>query len=191
MFYAQCVGNYECVWRLCYAYPHSGVFITPIVGLCLNRFTSCCALTLGHFSASNRPSPYIFTKVVRVLVRYQRSHAVRITVYLDDGLGSARVFARCKAASLFVMNSLQRSGFLPNDSKSIWQPTFCLVWLGYCIDLAIHTIFIPLVRILSVHSYRLLIQFILSILLVPLVNWPSLSVKLSQLVSSLVISLVL
>ena len=116
---------------------------------------------------------------------------MRITVYLDDGLGSARVFARCEAASLFVMNSLQRSGFLPNDSKSFWQPTFCLVWLGYCIDLAIHTIFIPLVRILSVHSYRLLIQFILSILLVPLVNWPSLSVKLSQWVSSLVILLVL
>ena len=36
--------------------PHSGVFITPVVGLCLNRFTSCCALTLGHFSAYNRPS---------------------------------------------------------------------------------------------------------------------------------------
>ena len=75
---------------------------------------------------------------------------MRITVYLDDGLGSARDFARCEAASLFVKNSLQLSGFLPNDSKSIWQPTSCLVWLGYCIDLAIHTISIPSVRILSV-----------------------------------------
>ena len=95
-------------------------------------------------------APYIFTKVVRVLVRYCRSHAMRITVYLDDGIGSARDFARCEDASLFVKNSLQRSGFLPNDSKSIWQPTSCLVWLGYCIDLAIHTIAIPSVRILSV-----------------------------------------
>ena len=51
-------------------------------------------------------APYIFTKVVRVLVRYWRSHAVRITVYLDDGLGSARDFARCEAASLFVKTSL-------------------------------------------------------------------------------------
>ena len=25
-------------------------------GLCLNRFTTCCALTLGHFSGCNRPS---------------------------------------------------------------------------------------------------------------------------------------
>ena len=68
-------------------------------------------------------TPYIFSKVVRVLVRYWRSHAVRITVYLDDGIGSARDFARCEAASLFVKTSLQLSSFLPNDSKSIWQPT--------------------------------------------------------------------
>ena len=32
-------------------------------------------------------TPYIFTEVVRILFRYWRSHAVRITVYLDDGLG--------------------------------------------------------------------------------------------------------
>ena len=111
----------------------------------VRKFFVFTVLPFGLSSA-----PYIFTKVVRVLVRYWRSHAVRITVYLDDGLGSACDFARCEAASLFVKNSLQRSGFLPNDSKSIWQPTSCLVWLGYCIDLAIHTISIPSVRILSV-----------------------------------------
>ena len=49
-------------WEVCvrmevtYCVPHSGVFITLIVGLCLNRFTTCCALTLGHFSGYNRPS---------------------------------------------------------------------------------------------------------------------------------------
>ena len=49
-------------WELCvgmevtYCVPHLGVFITLIVGLCLNRFTTRCALTLGHFSAYNRPS---------------------------------------------------------------------------------------------------------------------------------------
>lgn len=67
-------------------------------------------------------APFIFIKVVRTLVRYWRSkvvHAVRITVYFDDGPGSAHDFARCEAASLFVKTSLQLSGFLPNDSKSI------------------------------------------------------------------------
>ena len=113
---------------------------------------------------------------------------MRITVYLDDGLGSPRDFGRCEAASLFVKTSLQLSGFLPNDSNSIWQPTSSLVWLGYCIDLAIHTISIPSDRILSV--VQVIDQFVLSMLLVLLENWPSLSVRLFQRVSSLVILLV-
>ena len=46
-------------------------------------------------------APYILTKVGRVLDRYWRSYAVRITVYLDDGLGSARDFARCASAFWF------------------------------------------------------------------------------------------
>ena len=46
-----------CLLQVLLCVLHSGVFITPIVGLCINRFTSCCAPTLGHFSAYNRPSP--------------------------------------------------------------------------------------------------------------------------------------
>lgn len=111
----------------------------------VRKFFVFTVLPFGLSSA-----PYIFTKVVRVLVsRNWRSHAVRITVYLDDGLGSARDFARCENASVFVKSSLQLSGFLPNDSKSIWQPTSCLVWLGYTIDLSSRIISIPSERILS------------------------------------------
>lgn len=52
---------------------------------------------------------------------------------LDDGLGFARDFARCEAASLLAAakSSLLSSGFLP-ESKSIWQPFPSLVWLGFC-----------------------------------------------------------
>ena len=46
-----------CLLQVLLCVLHSGVFITPIVGLCINRFTSCCAPTLSHFSAYNRPSP--------------------------------------------------------------------------------------------------------------------------------------
>ena len=104
----------------------------------VRKFFMFTVLPFGLSSA-----PYIFTKVVRVLVRYWRSRAVTMTVYLDDGLGSAPDFARCEAASVFVKSSLQLSGFLPNDSKSIWQPTSCLVWLGYTIGLSSRIISIP------------------------------------------------
>ena len=141
----------------------------------VNGVRKFSVFTVLHFGLSS--APYIFTKVVRVLVRYWRSHAVRITelVYLDDGLGSACDFARCEAASLFVKTSLQLSGFLPNDSKSIWQPTSCLVWLGYGIDLAIHTISIPSVRIRVVQ----VIDSIRS-------QYPSTARKLAQLVGKII-----
>ena len=44
------------------------MFITLIVGLCLNRFTTCCALTLGHFSAYNRSSlSFLFLPFLQVI----------------------------------------------------------------------------------------------------------------------------
>ena len=60
---------------------------------------------LGSFFAfivstplSGCPQSPIFS-VVRALVRFWRIHAIRITVYLDDDLGSARAFAPCEVAS--------------------------------------------------------------------------------------------
>lgn len=82
-------------------------------------------------SASN-----IFTKVVRVLVRFWQTHGVRITVNLDGGFSSACHYACRRAASMFLKSSLLSTGFLSNDSQSVWQPTPCLAWLGLCIDLS-------------------------------------------------------
>ena len=69
-------------------------------------------------------APYIFSKVVRVLVKYWRSHAVRITVYLDDGLGSAQVFDRCSAASVLVKSTLGSASMATTTFK---LPIFYLI----------------------------------------------------------------
>lgn len=45
-------------------------------------------------------APYIFTKVVRVLVEV--GEVTQLGVYLDDGICCARDFARCDVASTFV-----------------------------------------------------------------------------------------
>ena len=116
---------------------------------------------LGGFCCYSTPvravlCPLYFPKVVRVLVGFW--HAVRMTFYLDDSLCSARDFARCQVASTFVKSSLLSSGFLPNESKSIWKPTPCLVWLGFRIDLPSRNISNPPERISSaehvIHSIR-------------------------------------
>ena len=52
--------------------------------------------------------PYIFTKVLRPLIRYWRLQAIRIVVYLDDGLGVCPTFPDCYSQSMAV-----KSDFCP------------------------------------------------------------------------------
>ena len=46
-----------------------------------------------------------------------------------------RFFAIAKRHSLFVQSSLSNAGFVANSTKSLWDPTQSLVWLGLNWDL--------------------------------------------------------
>ena len=55
--------------------------------------------------------PYIFTKVLRPLIRYWRLQVIRIVVYLDDGLGVCPTFPHCYSQSMVVKSDLSQAGF--------------------------------------------------------------------------------
>ena len=74
--------------------------------------------------------PYLFTKLFKPLVKKWRSEAKSIVVYLDDGLGAAADKNKVKIASLQVYTDLLKSGFLPNKTKCVWEPTQLITWLG-------------------------------------------------------------
>ena len=92
---------------------------------------------------------YIFTKLVRELVKFLRLHAIRATVYLDDGLVSVKDYSKCLNSSMFVRNTLYSATFLPSQAKSVWQSTQKLVWLDYDIGLLNHLISILVKRVKS------------------------------------------
>ena len=71
---------------------------------------------------------HIFTKTVRVLVKYWRSLGFRIVVYLDDGFVTAVDYEGCEKMSLQVQNDLLSSGFIVN---TVWKLTQLLDWLGF------------------------------------------------------------
>ena len=75
--------------------------------------------------------PYIFTKVMRPLVKHWRSQALRIVVYLDDGLGVCGTKDTCLQQSLLVHSDLFSSGFVPNKDKCMWIPVQLIRWLGF------------------------------------------------------------
>ena len=54
---------------------------------------------------------YMFTKLLRPLVRYWRGQGIRIVVYLDDGLGAAIGEANASRASGIVSATLEQAGF--------------------------------------------------------------------------------
>ena len=81
-------------------------------------------------------APYLFTKLLKPLIKKWRLEAKGIVVYLDDGLGAAAGQINAKIANLQVQADLCRSGFLANDSKCVWEPTQTISWLGTVINTA-------------------------------------------------------
>lgn len=51
-------------------------------------------------------------------------------VYLDNGLGAAADKNKAKIVSLQVHADLLKFGFLPNESKCVWEPIQVITWLG-------------------------------------------------------------
>ncbi len=80
-------------------------------------------------------APFIFTKIVRCLVKWWRGQGIKICVYIDDGLGVEKYCALATKHSKIVEESLEKSGFLANKVKSVWDPTQTISWLGITVDL--------------------------------------------------------
>ena len=106
------------------------------------KFFVFTVLPFGLTSAT-----FIFTKVVRPLVKYWRLNSVKITCFLDDGIGIEYNYEEAKRKSEFVQETLTKSGFIPNIQKSTWEPCKILTWLGIDINLSSGTLKITKSRI--------------------------------------------
>ena len=110
------------------------------------RYFEFSVLPFGLSSA-----PYLFTKLLRPLVKKWRSEAKAIVVFLDDGLGAAADRNKAKIASLQVHADLLKSGFLPNEAKCVWEPAQSITWLGTVLNTSTSEISATVKRINSLH----------------------------------------
>ena len=94
------------------------------------RFFVFTVLVFGLSTA-----PFLFTKLIRVMIKHWRSLAIRIFPFIDDILGGGRSFNDAVAISNFVKSQLEESGFVINTEKSHWVPTQQGEHLGYLVDL--------------------------------------------------------
>ena len=79
-------------------------------------------------------APYLFTKLLKPLVKKWRTEGKSIIVLLDDGLGAAADHTKARLSSLSVHADLLKSGFVPNEEKSLWEPTQVITLLDSVID---------------------------------------------------------
>ena len=82
-------------------------------------------------------APYVFTKMMRPLVRLWRSKGLKAVVYLDDGIVAVPDETGAITASGFVRDTLYKAGWVCNEAKSTWVPTHRLSWLGFTMDLGL------------------------------------------------------
>ena len=75
-------------------------------------------------------APFILTKVVRPLMKYWKFSSVKITCFLDDGIGIESNCEEPKHKSEFVQETLTKSCFIPNTQKSTWELCKILSRLG-------------------------------------------------------------
>lgn len=132
-------GGFMFSFDLKSGYHHVGIFPAhqTYLGFSWNiqgvvKYFCFTALPFGLTSA-----PYVFTKLLRPLVKFWRFNGIKIVVFIDDGCGTAHSMERSKAHSDIVRYSLRDAGFIINSSKSVWTPVQSLVWLGLHWDLTL------------------------------------------------------
>jgi len=98
-------------------------------------------------------APFIFTKLLRPLVRKWRSEGIKIVLYLDDGLVCFDNKTDAFENTLKIQSDLHQAGFQVNIAKSCLAPTQSLSWLGFQIDLQKREISVPYEKLLRTKSF--------------------------------------
>lgn len=75
-------------------------------------------------------APYVFTRVVKAMLRFIHQRGIRLHAYLDDWLQPANSKELATTHMRIVMSHTLRMGFIPNWEKSELEPTQVFVFLG-------------------------------------------------------------
>ena len=116
-------------------------------------------------------SPRIFTKVMKVVLVYLRSFAIKIAAWLDDFLLAAASAKLVSEQASFTLRTFEELGFVPNLAKSQLVPVQKIQHVGLVWDSVAFTVSIPEDKILNIQakckkalSSRVSIRFLCSIL---------------------------
>eukprot|EP00731_Ephydatia_muelleri_P033190 Em0026g10a len=99
-----------------------------------------------------RPAPYVFSKLMRVLVRRWRSKGLKAIMYLDDGICAVKGKAEAERASAWVRDTLDCAGLVVHGGKSVWLPALSATWLGFDVDLERGCVSVPEAKLATLRA---------------------------------------
>lgn len=73
-------------------------------------------------------------KNLNPLQKLWRSQGLLIAIFLDEGLRGGMDFVSAKVNSLVVHSDLLKSGLVPDEEKSFWEPVQIITWLGVILN---------------------------------------------------------
>ena len=79
-------------------------------------------------------TPYVFTKIMRVVVTFLRNRGIRCVIYLDDLLLMNRSPLALAEHTTLMLDLLEALGFLVNYLKSHLTPSQEVEYLGFVVD---------------------------------------------------------
>ena len=95
---------------------------------------------------------YIFTKVLRTLVKKWRKEGIKIVLYLDDGLLISDTEKQAVKNVINIRKDLKDAGLIVNEDKSNWLPSQELIWLGFIINSKNNSISVPCSKISNIKA---------------------------------------
>lgn len=95
--------------------------------------------------------PFVFTKIIKPILKWAREKGIRISAYLNDILIMAATREQTKEHTCLIWEQLERLGFLIKDSKSRLNPTQSIDHLGFRINTTNMTLSIPRSKVQDLH----------------------------------------
>ena len=86
---------------------------------------------------------YVFTKLLRPLVKRWRSKGLRCIVYIDDGICASSDRQQCVVDTKQIVDDIALAGFVINAEKSSLEPQQVGPWLGFLLDLNKGMFYVP------------------------------------------------
>ena len=139
MFFEK--NDYLCTFDLKSGYHHVDIYVDSQIYLGFKWKQKYYMFTVLPFGLAM--AYYVFTKLLRPVVKYLRTKGIRIVVHLDDGIAVGPDFNQTTIICDLIRDTLTRAGFVLNQEKSKLHPSRAGRWLGFDIDLEKGCILVP------------------------------------------------